>query len=171
MSAEGDTRAVLVVDDEESIRNPLKKFLEQQKFEVHAAASAAEALGVLRSHKIHVALFDIRMPGTSGIDLVPQALEVDPDLAILMLSAVNDATTAALCMQRGALDYLTKPIELVDLNRAVQRALKRRDMALEGQKLQQWLRDEVKSRGAEVGAEQQKLHQLQVATLEALINA
>ena len=171
MTAEGTPRAVLVVDDEESIRNPLKKFLEQQKYEVHAAASAAEALEVLRKQKVHVALFDIRMPGTSGIDLVPQALEVDPDLAILMLSAVNDATTAALCMQRGAMDYLTKPIELVDLNRAVQRALKRRDMTLEGHKLQDWLHDEVKTRGAEVSVEQQKLHQLQVATLEALINA
>src|SRR2546427_7684131 len=62
-------------------------------------------------------LCDIRMPGTSGVDLVPQAIEVEPELAILMLTAVNDATSAALCMQRGAMDYLTKPIELEDRDR------------------------------------------------------
>src|SRR6266705_3279283 len=92
--------AVLVVDDEEPICNALKKFLKR--------------------HRIALMLCDIRMPGTSGVDLVPHVLEVEPDLAILMLSAVNDATSAALCMQRGAMDYLTKPVELADLGRAVQ---------------------------------------------------
>ena len=101
--------SVLVVDDEEPIRNALKKFLAQQQFETYAAASGEEALNQLRRHKIALMLCDIRMPGTSGVDLVPQALEIEPDLAILMLTAVNDATSAALCMQRGAMDYLTKP--------------------------------------------------------------
>src|SRR3954467_9040579 len=92
--------SVLVVDDEEPIRNALRKYLKQQQFEVHAAGSGDEALQQLRMHKVALMLSDIRMPGTSGVDLVPQALEIEPDLAILMLTAVNDATTAALCMQR-----------------------------------------------------------------------
>src|SRR6266581_4924438 len=117
--------AVLVVDDEDPIRNALKKFLTQQQFEVYTAASGDEALAQLKRHRIALMLCDIRMPGTSGVDLVPHVLEVEPDLAILMLSAVNDATSAALCMQRGAMDYLTKPVELADLGRAVQRALER----------------------------------------------
>src|SRR5437773_2512693 len=93
--------AVLVVDDEDPIRNALKKFLTQQQFEVYTAASGDEALAQLKRHRIALMLCDIRMPGTSGVDLVPHALEAEPDLAILMLSAVNDATSAALCMQRG----------------------------------------------------------------------
>src|SRR5207247_4715936 len=103
--------AVLVVDDEDPIRNALKKFLTQQQFEVYTAASGDEALAQLKRHRIALMLCDIRMPGTSGVDLVPHALETEPDLAILMLSAVNDATSAALCMQRGAMDYLTKPVD------------------------------------------------------------
>jgi DNA-binding NarL/FixJ family response regulator len=67
-------------------------------------------------------LLDVRMPGASGLDLVPQFLDLEPSLAILMLTAVNDATTAALCMQRGAFEYLIKPIDLGDLARAVERA-------------------------------------------------
>src|SRR5207253_798847 len=110
---------ILVVDDEEPIRNALKKFLAQQQYEVYAAGTGEEALQQLRRHRIALMLCDIRMPGTSGVDLVPQAIEIEPELAILMLTAVNDATSAALCMQRGAMDYLTKPIELADLSATV----------------------------------------------------
>jgi putative nucleotidyltransferase with HDIG domain len=163
--------SVLVVDDEEPIRNALRKYLKQQQFEVHAAASADEALQQLRMHKVALMLSDIRMPGTSGVDLVPQALEIEPDLAILMLTAVNDATSAALCMQRGAMDYLTKPIELADLGRAVQRALKRREMLLENRHLNQWLKEEVTTRTAELQRERHRLERVSTATLEALVNA
>src|SRR5437879_7598948 len=88
-----------------------------------------------------------------------------------MLTAVNDATSAALCMQRGAMDYLTKPIELADLGRAVQRALKRREMLLENRQLNQWLKEEVSTRTAELQRERMKLERLSIATLEALVNA
>jgi len=162
---------VLVVDDEEPIRNALRKYLKQQQFEVYAASSADEALQQLRLHKIALMLSDIRMPGTSGVDLVPQALEIEPDLAILMLTAVNDATSAALCMQRGAMDYLTKPIELADLGRAFQRALKRREMHLENRHLNQWLKEEVTTRTAELQRERHRMERVSTATLEVLVNA
>ena len=171
MTAHAGIVAVLVVDDEEPIRNALRKFLKQQQFEVYTAGSAEEALQQLRLHKIALMLSDIRMPGTSGVDLVPPALEIEPDLAILMLTAVNDATSAALCMQRGALDYLTKPIELADLGRAVQRALKRREMQLENRHLNQWLKEEVTTRTAELQRERHRLERVSTATLEVLVNA
>src|ERR1043166_1560484 len=95
---------VLVVDDEEPIRNALKRYLTKQSFVVHTAASGEEALDTLRANEdVALMLCDIRMAGMSGVDIVPQALELSPDLAILMLSAVNDATMAALCMQRAAM--------------------------------------------------------------------
>ena len=171
MTAHAGIVTVLVVDDEEPIRNALRKFLKQQQFEVYTAGSAEEALQQLRLHKIALMLSDIRMPGTSGVDLVPPALEIEPDLAILMLTAVNDATSAALCMQRGALDYLTKPIELADLGRAVQRALKRREMQLENRHLNQWLKEEVTTRTAELQRERHRLERVSTATLEVLVNA
>ena len=164
-------QAVLVVDDEEPIRNALKKFLTQQQFEVYTAASGEEALQQLKRHHLALMLCDIRMPGMSGVDLVPQAIEAEPDLAILMLTAVNDATSAALCMQRGAMDYLTKPIELADLGRAVHRALKRREMLAENRHLNQWLKEEVTTRTAELQRERMRMERISTATLEALVNA
>ncbi len=163
--------SVLVVDDEEPIRNALKKYLVQQGYDVTTAASGDEALRILQRQKIAVMLLDVRMPGRSGIDLVPQVLEVEPTIAILMLTAVNDATTAALCMQRGAMDYLTKPIDLADLARAILRAIRRRDSMIEQQNLNQWLKEEVAVRTAELRRERAKLERLSVATLEALVNA
>jgi putative two-component system response regulator len=163
--------SLLVVDDEEPIRNALKKFLTQQGYDVSVAGSGDEALKVLQRQKIACMLLDVRMPGKSGIDLVPQVMEIEPSMAILMLTAVNDATTAALCMQRGAMDYLTKPIDLSDLARAVLRAIRRRDSMLEQQNLNQWLKEEVALRTAELRRERAKLERLSVATLEALVNA
>lgn len=163
--------SVLVVDDEPTLRNALRRYLAKQGHKVASAGSGREALGLLKQGKFEVMLLDIRMPGLSGIDLVPEALHIDPDLAILMLSAVTDATSAAICMQRGAMDYLTKPIELSDLSRAVQSALRRRGTLLQTREISSWLRDEIELRTRELEREKKKQDQLLMATLEALINA
>jgi putative nucleotidyltransferase with HDIG domain len=163
--------AVLVVDDEEPIRNALKRFLTGEQVTVHTAGSGPEALSVLRQHDVALMLCDVRMPGMSGVDLVPQALEVAPDLAIVMLTAVNDATTAALCMQRGAMDYLTKPLELADLGRAVQQALRRRASQVESRQLDVHLKEGFAARAADWERERAQVHRVTVATLDALVNA
>jgi putative nucleotidyltransferase with HDIG domain len=163
--------AVLVVDDEEAIRNALRRYLTGQGFEVSVAGTGEEALEMLRRRKITCMLLDVNLPGLSGIDLVPRVIQAEPDIALLMLTAVNDATAAALCMQRGALDYLTKPIDLDVLARAIQRALSRRHTKIEDQQINRWLKEEVAVRSAEVRAERANLERISVATLEALVNA
>ena len=162
---------LLVVDDEEAIRNALRKFLAQQGYEVATAASGEEALEILQRQRITGILLDVNMPGISGVELVPQIMELEPTVAILMLTAVNDATSAALCMQRGAFDYLIKPIDLGHLGRAIHHALQRRHTQLEGQQINQWLKDEVTSRVTERRLELANQERISVATLEALVNA
>ncbi len=152
--ARAEAVRVLVVDDEDAIRNALARFLGKRGFEVRTASTGEEALKQLQEDSIALMLLDVRMPGMSGMDVVPEALHLNQDLAIVMLSAVADATSAAICMQRGALDYLTKPIELTDLSGAIVRALRRRDTMMQNR--------HVSAR---------KVEQVTVATLEALINA
>jgi putative nucleotidyltransferase with HDIG domain len=168
--AEGPV-TLLVVDDEDAIRSALQRFLVKQGYEVSTAASGEEALHILQRQRITGILLDVRLPGISGIDLVPQILDQDPTVALLMLTAINDATSAALCMQRGAMDYLTKPIDLDHLKRAIQRALVRRNTMLEDQQINRWLKEEVAIRSAEVRVERANLERISVATLEALVNA
>jgi response regulator RpfG family c-di-GMP phosphodiesterase len=138
---------------------------------VSAAAAGQEALDLIGGESFEIMLLDIRMPGMSGIDVVPEALHQDPDLAILMLSALSDATSAAICMQRGAIDYLTKPIELNDLSKAIARAMRRRDTLMQSREISSWLKEEVQRRTQEIERERQKQQQLTVSTLEALVNA
>lgn len=162
---------VLVVDDEESIRGALARFLNTRGYQAHQAASGEEALAQIKDNDVALMLLDVRMPGMSGMDVVPEALHLNPDLAIMMLSAVTDATSAAICMQRGAMDYLTKPIELTSLAAAIERALRRRDTMLQERQISSWLKEELEHRARELERERRKLEQLSVATLEALINA
>jgi response regulator RpfG family c-di-GMP phosphodiesterase len=162
---------LLVVDDEEAIRNAMRKYLVQQGYEVAVAATGEEALEVLQRQKVTGILLDVNLPGANGIDLVPRIMELEPTVALLMLTAVNDATSAALCMQRGALDYLLKPVDLAHLGRAISRALERRHTLLEGQQINRCLKEEVALRVAERRLEQVTQERISVATLEALVNA
>lgn len=171
MSIPEGPASVLVVDDEEPIRTALARFLAQQGYDVSIASSGEEALAMLSRQKVAAMVLDVRMPGLSGIDMVPRALEQEPHVAILMLTAVTDATTAALCMQRGAFEYLIKPIDLTDLGRAVERALRRRATQMESAQVHQWLKEEVAVRAAEVRRERATLERVTIATLEVLVNA
>jgi len=162
---------LLVVDDEEAICTALKRFLTGQGYDVYTAGTGAEALQAVRRYKLACVLLDVRLPDSNGVDLVPQILEQEPNVAILMLTAVNDAASATLCMQRGATDYLTKPVDLADLGRAIQRALRRRETQIESAKINQWLKEEVALRTAELRMERANLERISVNTLEALVNA
>jgi putative two-component system response regulator len=162
---------LLVVDDEEAIRSPIRRFLLQQGYEVVVAESGEQALEILHRQKITGMLLDVRLPGISGIDLVPEIMELEPHVALLMLTAINDAGAAALCMQRGAMDYLTKPIDLEHLGHAIQRALQHRHNLIEELQLNRWLKEEVATRSAEARLERANLERISIATLEALVNA
>jgi putative two-component system response regulator len=162
---------LLVVDDEEAIRRSIRKYLTRQGYEVATAGSGEEALAVLGRQEVAGMLLDVNLPGINGVDLVPRVLELEPDVAILMLTAVNDATSAALCMQRGALDYLLKPVDLAHLGRALENALRKRQARLDGRQASRWLEDEGAARAAERRYEQSNQERISVATLDALVNA
>ena len=84
---------ILIVDDEETIRLALRKFLRSRGYEVEIAGSGDQALQLLDKGSFALMLCDVRMPGMTGVQIVPLARERDQDLAIIMLTAVNDAAT------------------------------------------------------------------------------
>jgi cyclic di-GMP phosphodiesterase len=162
---------LLIVDDEAAVRSALQRFLTGKGYDVLTAANAAEAVQALRKHKISGLLLDVRLPDVSGVDLVPQLLEIDPNVAIVMLTAVNDAASATLSLQRGAMEYLTKPVDLGDLGGAIERALHKRRESMEKANLDHWLKEEVGLRTAELRIERANLERISVGTLETLVNA
>jgi len=162
-------RRILIVDDEVSLRASLSRYLAGRGYEVVHAGSGEEAVRALQREKIACVLLDIGLPDQSGIDLVPRLLTLEPTLAILMLTGVADVSTAALCMQRGAFDYLAKPIELTELDGAIERAMERRDQLLRENRSSDLLKDEVARLVTEVHRQQMRFEKLSVATLESLV--
>ena len=164
-------RRVLVVDDEQAIRLAITKFLRSRAYEVQAAESGAAALELLQAERFDAMLTDIRMPGMTGTELVPRALELRPNLAVLMLTAVNDAPTATEVLANGAMDYLMKPIELSDLALAVERALHQRDLEVQQRTVERLIREEVAASTEELRREQQALAEISIGVVRALVMA
>jgi putative two-component system response regulator len=169
--AESVVKRVLVVDDEESIRRALGKFLRTRGFEVVTAESGDHALVQLGEQGFMLMLCDVRMPGLSGVEVVPRALQLDSELAIIMLTAVNDAPTATESLSHGAMDYLMKPVELADLEVAIERALHKRALLIEQRRVERMIREEVAQRTEELEREKEALRELTVRVAETLINA
>lgn len=169
--AEDAIKRVLIVDDEPTIRLALGKFLRSRGYEVDLAESGASAVALLREHKFALLICDLRMPGMSGLEVVPQAIAQDPDLGIIMLTAVNDASAATEALSSGAFDYLTKPVELNELQAAVERAMQRRTRGMERRAVDRLIRREVEIRTAELEREKEALRAMTVDVAETLINA
>jgi len=112
-------------------------------YQVSAAANAAEALERLPADHPQAMLCDIRMPETSGVQLLPLVLAQDPDLAVIMLTAIDEPRTAIECLKLGAYDYLIKPVDLEELELSLQHALRQRQLEVDRRQLEQWLAREV----------------------------
>lgn len=160
-----------MVDDEELIRSALAKFLRSKGYEVTTCDSGPAALDALEREKHVLMLADVRMPGMTGLALVPAALAVDPELAVMMLTAVNDAPTATEALAHGAMDYLMKPIELTDLAAAVDRVLHKRGLAIEQRKVERLIREEVAAQTEELDRERAMLNDVVVDVVRALVSA
>ena len=134
---------VLVVDDEDGIRQALDRFLTRLGYRVLQASSGTEALDRQAADQPQVMLSDIRMPNMSGVELVPKALAQDSDLAVITLTAIDEPRTAIECMKLGAYDYLIKPVDLDELEMSLQGALRLRQLEVDRRQLEQWLAREV----------------------------
>ena len=164
-------RRVLVVDDEETIRLALSRFLKQRGYEVETAGSGSAALDALSRRKYALMVCDLRMPGMTGIELLPHALATDRDLGVLMLTADNDAGSATLALSAGAMHYLTKPVELPHLQKAVDDALTKRAQNMKERAVDRLIREEVALRTIELEREKGALREMTVSIAETLINA
>jgi len=137
---------ILVVDDELGIRQALDRYLQRLGYRVSLAENGEAALQRIVADQPHAMLCDIRMPRMSGVDLVPKALAALPDLAIIMLSAVDNPKTAIECLRLGAYDYLIKPLDLEELEVSLRSSLRRRQLEIDRRELEGWLAREVAER-------------------------
>ncbi len=135
--------SILIVDDEDTIRRLLDRKLSSEGYECHVAANGEQALDIIRKNPVGLVILDIKMPGKSGIQLLPQIKAAYPETQILMATTVTDIETAVNCMKDGAYDYITKPINLDEMAFAVSRALDKRKLELQIRDYQHHLEERV----------------------------
>lgn len=116
---------LLIVDDMEAMRMALEDALRFQGYDVVSVASAEEALELLRSEQFDLLLTDQAMPGLSGIELAEHTARIHPDMPIVLLTGHTDVELAKASLQRGASDFVTKPINIRELPIVIERNLTR----------------------------------------------
>ncbi len=130
--------SVLIVDDEKHTREGLRQALEDN-YDVSVAANADEAFNLLDAQPFDAVLTDLRMPGKSGLKVIDKALALPQRPAVIMMTAYGNVDTAVEAMKRGAVDFLTKPVNLERLEVLLQRALKTKTLEVEVRQLHERL--------------------------------
>jgi two-component system response regulator AtoC/two-component system nitrogen regulation response regulator NtrX len=114
---------VLVVDDENAMRVALKGLLAREGYEVETAGSGEEAVRLVETGSFHVVITDLSMGGMSGLQVLERARAIDPDLAVIMITAYGSEKVAVQAMKLGAADYLPKPFDNDELRVVVRRVM------------------------------------------------
>jgi putative nucleotidyltransferase with HDIG domain len=127
---------ILIVDDEEAIREVVYSMLSVAGYQCKHAASGLEALAILQNEEFELMLSDLMMPELDGIGLLERAKERYPDMPVLMVTAVHDISIALGALRNGAYDYLLKPFEREQLLASARRALENRRLKLENRAYQ-----------------------------------
>lgn len=129
---------ILIVDDEKNARDGLKRAL-RRSYEVHVAESGSDALDLLSETHVDVMLSDLRMPVMDGMTLIQRALACSPDLICILLTAYGSMETAVEAMRHGATDFLTKPLNLKELELVLERVLRSSRAERENRQLREQL--------------------------------
>lgn len=136
---------LLIIDDEKNIREGLAADFEMDGYDVKIAANGDEGLEFLLKGDIDLVITDLRMPGTSGEDVLKKVTREMPGIPVIVLTGHGSIDAAVSAMQNGAYDFLTKPLNLEHLELVVKRALKGRELSLQHQELL----SEVKSKSSD----------------------
>jgi DNA-binding response OmpR family regulator len=110
---------VLVVDDEPEAVELLVEFLSSKGYEILTATSGEEALRRVKEDRPHLVLLDIRMPKMSGLEVLKRIREIDPEMGVIMVTAVNEEDVGRQALELGAFDYIVKPLDLKYLERSL----------------------------------------------------
>lgn len=140
-------RTILVADDESSQRVVLVGYLKQKGYEVLEAKSAEEAIETAKKSIIDIILTDYKMPGKSGLDLLREVKKINPEISVVIITAFGTIEDAVKAMKEGAYDYLTKPIDLDELDLLVKRMIERQQLLSENKMLKEQLSDKYKLSG------------------------
>ena len=128
---------ILVIDDEEVMREVLEALLAREGYDVHLAVNGMEGLELARTHSFDAAVVDVMMPGMDGLTVLDELKAMDEDLPVVMVTAFQSVETALTAMKRGAFDYITKPFKNDEVAGVLRNAVERTRLSRENRILKQ----------------------------------
>jgi len=123
--------SILIVDDEQAIRDSLYNWFKVDGFQVDTAEDAKVALGKLKDRSWDIILLDIKMPGMDGMELQKRIKKIDSNIIVIMITAYASVDTAVQALKEGAFDYITKPFDPDELSHLIRNAITQRKLATE----------------------------------------
>jgi len=121
-----ETMKMMLVDDEKRFLSTTRKLLEKKGYDVATASSGAEALERLRTHRVHVVILDVKMPGMDGVATLREIKRQFPMVQVIMLTGHATVESAVEGLKSGAVDYLMKPADLEEIVAKATDAFQRR---------------------------------------------
>ena len=142
--------SILIVDDEAQLQRTAMRMLEAAGYDVRSAVSVEEALAKFRERGVDLVITDMNMPGRSGLELIEELRSLQPDVATMMLTGVDDRELAEKALNLGAYGYIIKPFERNEFLIATSNALRRRQLELENRDYRESLEEKVRTRTSEL---------------------
>ena len=128
---------LMIVDDELIVRDSLGKWFREEGYDVTVAESAQEALAKMAAQRFDLALVDIKMPGTDGVELQRRIHEIDAEMIVIIMTGYASVETAVTALKNGAYDYVTKPFDPDDIAHTIHNALAHRRTERENVRLRE----------------------------------
>lgn len=138
-----EKQKILIVDDNETIRNLLFELLKREGYECKTAANGWEALNEVRNDSFALVLLDLRLPSKNGIEVLPEILEHDRDIAVIIVTGITDIKIALRTLKLGAYDYMIKPFDIDEAIVNVEKALEKRRLIIQNREYQKNLEKKV----------------------------
>jgi len=129
--------SILIVDDEESVRDSLYNWFVEDNYHVDCAENAKTALSMLESESFDIVLADIKMPGMDGLEMLRRIKAIRKDSIVIMMTAFATVDTAVQALKDGAFDYVTKPFDPDDLSHLIRNAAKQITLSEENEALRE----------------------------------
>jgi len=145
-----EKQKILIVDDNETIRKMLFDILEQEGYECKTATNGWEAIYEVRNDSFALVLLDLRMPLKNGIEALPEILEHDRNIAVIIVTGITDVKIALKALRLGAYDYIIKPFDIDEVIVNVEKALEKRRLIIENREYQENLEKKVAEQTGEI---------------------
>lgn len=136
--------SVLIIDDEDSQRNILKGYLEKKGYKIYSASSGSEGVSIIQKNLIDIVLSDYRMPDKTGLEVLEVVKKINPEISFIIMTAYGTIENAVKAMRLGAFNYITKPIDLDELDLMIERIIENNNLKSEIRILKDQLQEKFK---------------------------